>query len=305
MNEQINNLVMALRFFAQISVELVVLFIGITFLVSLILQYVSSEKVKRFLSGRRLGLGNIVAAAFGGATPFCSCSAVPMLVGLLDLGVPFGVAMSFLIASPLGIFNPVVLSLFGTFLGPHVLILYMITTFVAAVVAGILLDALGLGSYVKKVRIIGDAHNSQEDNVLPLKERIKASAQNAVALFLQMVPYLVGGVVIGAFIYGFVPASFLARVAGPGNPFAIPVAAAIGVPLYIRTETIIPVGHALIQKGVSVGAVMALTIGGAGASVPELSMLAGIFKRRLWVAYIITMFAIATIIGYLFNFIVS
>lgn len=305
MSEQVNNLVTAVRFFVQISIELVVLFIGITFLVSLILQYVSPERVQKALAGRRLGLGNIIGAAFGGVTPFCSCSAVPMLMGLLELGIPFGVAMSFLIASPLGVFNPVVLSLFGTLLGPRVLVLYIVTTFTAAVLAGIILDALGLGSYVKKVRIIGTLHNSEKGGFVTFKERVKTAAQSAVGLFRQMVPYMLVGVAIGAFIYGFVPASFLARIAGPGNPFAIPVAAAIGVPLYVRTETLIPVGFAMIQKGVSVGAIMALTIGGAGASIPELSMLAGVFKRRLWLAYIITMLAIATIIGYLFNFLVS
>ncbi|SMB97006.1 hypothetical protein SAMN00808754_1733 [Thermanaeromonas toyohensis ToBE] len=305
MSEQVNNLVTALRFFIQISLELVVLFIGITFLVSLILQYVSPERVQSALKGKRLGLGNIVAAVFGGVTPFCSCSAVPMLMGLLELGVPFGVAMSFLIASPLGVFNPVVLSLFGTLLGRRVLVLYIVTTFIAAVLAGIILDALGLAKYVKDVRIIGALQNSEKGGPVTLKERIKTAAQNAVGLFRQMVPYLLVGVAIGSFIYGFVPASFLVRIAGPHNPFAIPVAAAIGVPLYVRTETMIPVGFAMIQKGVSVGAIMALTIGGAGASIPELSMLAGVFKRRLWIAYIITMFLIATIIGYLFNFLVS
>lgn len=304
MNEHINNLQTALKFFIQISLELVVLFIGITFLVSLILQYVSAEKVQKTLSGRRLGLGNIIGTAFGGVTPFCSCSAVPMLMGLLELGVPFGVAMSFLIASPLGVFNPVVLSLFGTLLGPRVLVLYIITTFLAAVLAGILLDWLGLGKYVKKVHIIG-ASNGSGSSSATMGEKLALAGKNAVSLFRQMVPYLLVGVAIGAFVYGFVPAGFLARIAGPGNPFAVPVAAAIGVPLYIRTETLIPVGFAMIQKGVSVGAIMALTIGGAGASIPELSMLAGVFKRKLWIAYIITMFAIATITGYLFNFLVS
>jgi len=305
LSEQINNLMTALRFFVIISLELVVLFIGITFLVSLILQYVSPERVQKALAGKRLGLGNVIAAAFGGVTPFCSCSAVPMLMGLLELGVPFGVAMSFLVASPLGVFNPVVLSLFGALLGRRVLVLYIVSTFIAAVLAGMVLNALGLGRYVKKVRIIAALNNSGQAGPVTVKERAKVAAQNAIGLFRQMVPYLLVGVAIGAFIYGFVPAGFLARIAGPGNPLAVPVAAAIGVPLYVRTETIIPVGFALIQKGVSVGAIMALTIGGAGASIPELSMLAGVFKRRLWFAYIFTMFAIATIIGYLFNFLVS
>jgi len=306
---QLNNLHTAFKFFIQISLELVILFIGITFLVSLILQYVSQEKVQKVLAGKRLGLGNLIGAAVGGVTPFCSCSAVPMLMGLLELGIPFGVAMSFLIASPLGVFNPVVLSLFGTLLGSRVLLLYIVTTFVAAVLAGIVLEALGLGKYVKKVRLISSCCSSGDAAVTGnggnlFKDRLTVAARNAVGLFRQMVPYLLIGVAIGAFIYGFVPENFLVRVAGPDNPLAIPVAAAIGVPMYVRTETMIPVGFAMIKKGVGVGAIMALTIGGAGASIPELSMLAGIFKRNLWIAYILTMFSIATLIGYLFNYLV-
>lgn len=138
-----------------------------------------------------------------------------------------------------------------------------------------------------------------------LKPRMRLAALSALKLFLQMVPYMLAGVAVGAFIYGFVPDEFLARVAGPGNPFAIPVAAVIGIPMYVRTETMIPIGFALIRKGVSVGAVIALLIGGAGASVPELTMLSGIFKRRLWVAYVLTMFIVATGIGYVFQLLLS
>lgn len=313
---QVNNLAVAARFFAYISLELVILFIGITFLVSLILQYISPDRVNAALAGRRLGIGNLLGAAFGGVTPFCSCSAVPMLMGLLELGVPFGVAMSFLIASPLGVFNPVVLSLFGVLLGPRVLVVYMVTTFVAAVLAGMALEALGLGAYVKKVRIIREGDNPGQPALdvglvanpgygwwERTRPRLQLARQNAIQLFKQMVPYLLTGVAVGAFIYGFVPAEFLARVAGPNNPLAVPAAAIIGVPMYVRTETMIPIGFALIQKGVSVGAIMALVIGGAGASIPELTMLGAIFKRRLWLAYVLTVFTIASLVGYLFNFI--
>ncbi len=312
MSDQVNNLSTAAGFFVMIASELVILFIGITFLVSLILQYANPETVKRVLSRKRHGVGNVLGAVFGGVTPFCSCSAVPMLIGLLELGVPFGVVMTFLFASPLGVFNPVVLSLFGTLFGPTVMLAYVATTFIAAILAGILLDYLGLSGYVRKVRLVAGGSGCCEIGGQPesveqkmgwalFKTRLATAARSAVGLFRQMVPFLLIGTAIGSFIYGFVPESFLAQVAGPGNPLAVPVAAAIGVPMYVRTETMIPIGFALTQKGVSIGAFMALTIGGAGASVPELIMLAKIFKKRLWIAYVLTIFSIATLIGYLFN----
>lgn len=92
---------------------------------------------------------------------------------------------------------------------------------------------------------------------------------------------LIIGVALGAMIYGYMPGDWVLKIAGHDNPFAIPVAAIIGVPLYIRAETAIPIGVALMGKGMSIGAVIALVIGGAGMAIPEISMLASIFKKEL------------------------
>ncbi|TFH03585.1 MAG: permease, partial [Methanosarcina sp.] len=119
--------------------------------------------------------------------------------------------------------------------------------------------------------------------------------------FHQLVPYLLLGAGIGAFIHGFVPTEIISRLAGPTNPLAVPVAAIIGIPIYIRAETMIPIGLALIEKGLSIGAVLALIIGGAGASIPELTLLSAIFKKRLLASFVMTVFTIAVAAGYLAN----
>lgn len=102
------------------------------------------------------------------------------------------------------------------------------------------------------------------------------------------------GVTIGAVIYGAVPQSFLATVAGPGNPVAVPVAAIIGIPLYVRAEAALPIGLALTSAGVGLGPVFALIIGGAGASIPEVSMLSALFKPRLLAAFVGSILIVAT-----------
>ncbi|MDD2235522.1 MAG: permease, partial [Desulfitobacteriaceae bacterium] len=56
-------------------------------------------------------------------------------------------------------------------------------------------------------------------------------------------------------LVGYLPEDLVLKFAGPDNPFAIPLAALIGIPLYIRVETAIPIGLSLMQKGMSVGAV--------------------------------------------------
>ena len=110
-----NNLAVAANFFLEIAAELIILFIGITFLVGLIQEYVSDETIKRALGGRHKILGSILGAGFGAFTPFCSCSTIPLLLGMLNAGVPFASAMAFLFASPL--LNPVIISLFIILMG--------------------------------------------------------------------------------------------------------------------------------------------------------------------------------------------
>ena len=111
--------------------------------------------------------------------------------------------------------------------------------------------------------------------------------------------YLLLGAAIGAFIYGFFPQDIVVKLAGPGNPWSIPIAALIGVPMYIRAETIIPIAAALVGKGMGLGTVLALIIGGAGASIPELIILGSMFKRKLIIAFALNVLVIAVLAGYL------
>jgi len=292
-----DNLATAMSFFIEIAVELIVLFIGITFLVGLIQEYVPDETIKRALGGRHRILGSFLGAGFGALTPFCSCSTIPLLLGMLNAGVPFASAMAFLFASPL--LNPVIVSLFIILLGWKITALYFSVTFLAAIVIGLMLDSLGFANQVKSVAAVRGCCDCKpaED----AKSRVQRSARFAFSLFRQLVPYLLLGAGIGAFIHGFVPTELISSIAGAGNPFAVPVAAIIGVPIYIRAETMIPIGLALIEKGMSTGAVLALVIGGAGASIPELTLLSAIFKRKMLAAFVLTIITIAIAVGYLAN----
>jgi hypothetical protein len=293
-----NTLLGSLRFFFIIFAELTFLFLGISTLVGLIFEYVSDEKIRRWLSHKGW-IGNFLGAAMGAITPFCSCSTIPMTVGLLRANVPFGATMSFVLASPL--LNPIILGMFFTLLGWKVCVIYGAVTFIVAMISGAILESLGLAKYVKNVRISG---GHQEREKLPtFGKKLKRAFAGAWTDFSGLLLYLVAGVAIGAFIYGYVPNDFVARIAGPKNPFAIPVAAIIGVPLYVRAETVIPIGLALTQKGMSMGAVVALIIGGAGMSIPEMSMLASIFKVRLVVIFIFVVFLTAVLAGFLVNLI--
>ncbi len=290
-----NSLLVSLRFFGLILAELTVLFLGISTLVGLVFEYVSNETLGRWLSRRGL-LGNFLGAALGAVTPFCSCSTIPMTVGLLRAGVPFGAVMSFVLASPL--LNPIILTMLLALVGWKACVVYGVTTFVVAMASGAVLQMLGLSRDVKNVRISGGA--LEREKLPTFGARLRRAFIGAWGDFRGVLAYLLIGVAVGAAIYGYLPSDFIVSIAGPQNPFAIPVAAIIGVPLYVRAETVIPVAVALTQKGMSLGAVVALIIGGAGMSIPEMSMLAGIFKTRLVAIFVGVVFLTAVLAGYAF-----
>lgn len=293
-----NTLMSTIKYFFVITAELALLFLGISTIVALILMYLPQEKIKAWMSNKGL-VGNFVGAIFGSLTPFCACSTVPMTLGFLQIGIPFGATMSFVIASPL--LNPIILAMLWALMGLKVAITYFVVVFGAAIIFGVMLEKIGMSKEVKNVRIKGGGR--EDDNEVPqvFKEKLKLSFKKAWGDFYGILGYLLLGVGIGAVIYGYLPDNLVLKFAGPDNPFAIPIAALIGIPLYIRVETAIPIGLSLMQKGMSVGAVIALIIGGAGMAIPEMTMLAGIFKKKLLAAIVIVIFLTAVIGGYIFN----
>lgn len=298
-----NTLIDTLRYFVLITIELIALFVFISALVEIILMYVPEEKIRRRLSGAGV-FGNIVAAGFGALTPFCACSTIPMTVGFLNAGVPFGSTMSFLIASPL--LNPIILGMLGAMVGIKAMVAYFVIAFLCSILFGFLLEKIGAQKYVKNVRLkpascCAGSHEVVDKHSLPFPSKLKVAFAGAWDSLRPIMGYLLVGVALGAGIYGYMPQDFVMKIAGPDNPFAIPVAAVLGIPLYIRAETAIPIGLALMGKGMSIGAVISLIIGGAGMAIPEMTMLASIFKKQLVAMIVLVIFLTAVVSGYLFN----
>lgn len=222
----VNTLSETLQFFAIISGELVGLFLVVSFIVAMLQEYVPASTVQRLLTGRGLQ-GQVVGAGLGAVTPFCSCSTIPVTVGLLNAGAPFGATMSFLVSSP--ILNPVILGLLITLFGWQFALFYGAASFALAVAVGSLWKSFGLERDVKKVRVIGEIAALGPTD---FPSRLRRAGRAAFELFKTSLPYLLIGAGIGALIYGVVPGAWIASVAGADNPFAIPVAAAVGVPLW-------------------------------------------------------------------------
>jgi uncharacterized protein len=272
----------------------------IVFAVAVIRSFFPPEKTRKFLSHSKLYAGNVLAAALGTVTPFCSCSAVPLFIGFVESGVPLGVTFSFLIASPM-VNEVALILLFGMF-GWKIAALYLAAGLVVAIVGGIVIGKLGLEhlveEYVYTIKV-GEA-----DIVEPSWPDRFAYARGYVKEIVGKVwPYVVGGIAIGAVMHGYVPNDFLARYAGSGNPFAVPIAVLVGIPLYSNAAGVIPLVSVLTEKGVAMGTVLAFMMAVVGLSLPEFIILRKVLKPKLILIFAGINFVTITAIGYLFNWV--
>lgn len=292
-----------LNMFGFLAVELTLLFLAISYIVGVLQEYIPPTKIQSILSSKN-GKGYFVASLLGAITPFCSCSTIPFLKGLLRAKAGFGTMMVFLFASPL--LNPIIIGLFAVTFGIKVTLFYFAIAMGVSIVAGVMLEKLGFEKYVKPEAYVepekkgcGATCGSKSK---PESKWVKIW-KSTWSDFKKVLPYLIGGIAIGSLIYGFMPTEFVANVASEDNPLAIPFAAVIGIPLYIRAEAVIPLSAALAAKGMGLGAVMALIIGSAGASLTEVILLKSIFKNKMIWAFLIVILSMAVGAGFLYQFI--
>lgn len=280
-----------LKSFLSIALELTILFVVISFVINLLQSYIPYEKVEKYLGGKNKGLAALFALIFAFVTPFCSCSTIPVVVNMLKKKMPFSIVMIFLFSSP--VLDPTIITIMGVVLGWKVTILYTIITAVFSVIIGFTLAALGFEKSVKNVVMKGYEEENKKFNV-------KTALRETLDLMKSVYPYLIIGAAIGAVIHGVVPTNWIASTFGSDNWWLIPIAAIVGIPLYIRLSSMIPISQVLIGKGMALGPVMALMISSAGASLPEVILLKSIFKKDLVIMFVLSVMAMSTISGFIF-----
>ena len=288
-------------FFFFDTVKIVLLLGGIIFLVTVLRSFMSVERTRALLGGKREGVGNVLAASLGVVTPFCSCSAVPAFIGFVASGVPLGVTMSFLIASPL--VNEVAIALLLGLFGIGPTLLYVGAGLTIAIVAGMVIGWLKLERHVEpfvfETKLRGKVIDSSAG--LSWDDRFEMGREEVVSILKRIWPYLLVGIGLGAAIHGWAPENFFATYAGADNPFAVLVAVLAGVPLYSNAAGILPLVDALYSKGMPMGTLLAFMMATVALSLPEMILLRRVLKPKL-IGIFVGITAVGIIaVGYLFN----
>lgn len=295
------HLASAVEFFVFEAPKVMMLLTLVVFGVGIIRSYFTPERTRAILARQREYLGNVLGSLLGIVTPFCSCSAVPLFIGFVTTGVPLGVTFSFLIAAPM--INEVALVLLLGLFGWKVAALYMSTGLIIAMLAGWIIGRLRLERWVEGWVYATKAgvRSRSEDNDLSWNDRVLAGRTAVKDIVGRIWPYVLGGIAVGAGIHGYVPQDFMASIMGKDAWWSVPVAVALGIPMYSNAAGIIPIVQALLGKGAALGTVLAFMMAVIGLSLPEMIILRKVLKLPLIATFAGVVGLGILVVGYLFN----
>lgn len=279
------------------STILILLGVGI-YVISIIRTFISTEKIKKFIESHDGPQANLMASLLGVVTPFCSCSSVPIFIGFIEAGIPTGVVFSFLITSP--IVNEAAFLILMSIFGWKVAAIYAVSGVVIGVLGGLLIGKLKMEKYIEdyvyKMHLEG-----KKEPVYRGRERLSYAWKETKDIVIKLMPYMVIGIGIGAFIHGWAPTDLLSKWGGKDNLFAVPAATLLGIPLYTDAAGIIPVAEALIAKGVGIGTTMSFMMAAVALSLPEMLLLKKVIKMPLIATFVVIVGSGIMAVGYLFN----
>ncbi len=272
----------------------------VIFIIGFFRSMLTPEQVRKVVAGKSRFVSYPLAVSLGAVTPFCSCSSVPLFIGFLEAGIPLGVTMAFLIASPM--INEVALVVLTAALGWEVALLYLITGLTVGVIGGLVIEFLKLEKwvegYVWQIRM-GEAPGPAALD--GLQDRLRFAWGEVKTIVTRIWLYVLIGVGIGAGLHGFVPQEFFIQYASADNLLAVPAAVLVGIPLYSNATGVIPIVEALLAKGVPIGTVLALMMSVAAISLPEMIILRKVLKPQLIATFVAILFIAFIGVGYLFN----
>lgn len=295
----------AVNFFFYDTMKILLLLFFISVIMGIVNAYFPIERLRNYLTSRRLyGLQYFFAALFGAVTPFCSCSSIPLFIGFVKGGIPLGVTLAYLITSPL--VNEVAVAMFiGTF-GMRITVIYVISGIFLGMVGGFLLGKMNLDVYlsdwVKQIQqdSASDSGAWEKENT-PFLKRLPVIMRESWGIVKGVLLYVIIGIGIGAFMHGFVPEGFFEQYMSKENWFAVPLSVLLAVPVYANAAGIVPVIEVFVAKGIPIGTALAFMMAVVGLSLPEATLLKKVMTWRLVGIFFGVTALFIILLGYLYN----
>ncbi len=297
----------AVEFFLYDTAKILLLLVIMVYAIAWLRAGMNTERVRNYLAGKGRGIGYLLGSGFGAITPFCSCSSIPLFLGFTMARIPVGITMAFLITSPL--INEVAVVLLWGLLGWKFTAIYAVVGMTAGILGGIIMDAIHAERWLQPFLLDAlnkndgqPASNGVGPQVAPgLMDRHNFAWSETAGICRKVWKWVIVGVALGAALHGYVPQEWFSENLGSGQWWSVPVAVAVGIPLYTNVTGIVPIMEGLLLKGLPLGTTLAFCMSTVAASLPEVMMLKQVMRWKLLAVFIGMLLVIFTVVGWLFN----
>ena len=297
----------SVEFFFYDTAKILLLLVLMVYVIGWLRAGMHVERVRDYLAGKGRGIGYVLGSGFGAITPFCSCSSIPLFLGFTTARIPLGITMSFLITSPL--INEIAVVLLWGLLGWKFTAIYVVVGVFAGIVGGIIMDAIHAERWLQPFLLDAMKNASTQAAAIQAGEAPKMGLMDRHAfaysemsnIFRKVWLWVIIGVGLGALLHGYVPQEWFTEHLGAGQWWSVPVAVAVGIPLYTNVTGIIPIMESLLIKGLPLGTTLAFCMSTVAASLPEVLMLKQVMRWKLLAVFLGMLLVIFTLVGWLFN----
>ncbi len=259
-------------------------------------RYLPKTRIRRTLQQR--ANGSIVASTLLALiSPLCTFAAIPVAGRLINMGVPAAPLVAFVVASPL--MNPALFVYTAGTISMEMAVARLVTATSVGLLAG-----FAAQSAVRRLTFAVRTAVPAEPATAKTDGRSEASilAQHFRADLLFIAKFFSLGIFIAALVKTFLSQELVLVLVGPGSVWAVPMAVALGVPLYACGGGSIPIVESMMQMGMSPGAALGFFIAGPATKFSTLTMLGAVWGRRILLFYLSLMLVGALLWGIIYPF---
>lgn len=225
---------------------------------------------------------------FGLPLPVCSCGVLPLYESLIRRGAPPAAALAFFVATPeLGL-DAILLSV------PMLGVPLTVARVLAAVVVALLVGLLLRPTQTCKEELLEVTEQAGSGSVA---DRIRVGLRfGFVDVFDHTMPWIVFGLIIAALAEPLMSHGALENIP---TFLQVPLAALVGIPVYVCASGATPIAALAAHKGLSAGAAIAFLIAGPATNVTTFGVLARLHGRRIAIMFGAIVAGLSILIGWI------
>ena len=317
-------------FWAEISylkADWWILLFGILTAVS-IKVYLGSDQIKSWVK-KNDKLSVFGSIGFGTFTPLCACGTMAVILSMFASYLPWGPIMAFLVSSPLT--SPSQFIFQNRFLGFKLAVGVLTFSILLGIAGGLLASLLEkrtsffnsqyrlikeneksrnekakqeeISCCVKNNKNVGLKHQNKDQKTTWMKKiKINEFAEEFYNLGIKKVLlYFMIFIAIGQLVESLVPTEVILELFSGEKVYSIPLAAAIGLPLYVSGSSSLPLLQSILELGAGKGAILAFLIAGQGTGAAVITGMSAIIKKRALTFYVVFILLGAIFSGYIYQ----